>query len=216
MTSYTSDCSTLYGPSASNPYTGTVTGTVTDTLPCDECEMTSSTPGIWTTYTTVYMETCSSGLAEKTYTITESCTGENQSRPSSYVPSGFTVTTVECEPCEHKTVTLPTPCTEGSAPTPTAPGGAPSSPAPAPATTAPPPAGPTGPPTPSAPAAAPPASGPKTYVGMNTTTTTAVCAGCGESSNETSAPIQYAKASATSLSMIMALVAIVAGLFMVL
>lgn len=222
VTSYTSDCSTLYGPSASSgSYTATTTGTVTDTLPCDECEMTSSNPGIWTTYTTVYQETCSSGLAEKTYTITESCSEENQPRPSTYVPTGFTVTTVECEPCEHKTVTLTTPCeTESATSTPTPAGGAPTSPAPAPATTAPPPAGPTGgspppansalTPAPSAPAPA----GPPAYVGIITSTT--ACNGCGEGSNGTSAPIQYAKASTTDLNSIMTLIALVAGLFMAL
>ncbi|KAI4149944.1 MAG: hypothetical protein LQ340_004357 [Diploschistes diacapsis] len=234
VTEYTNDCSTLSGSElGAGSYSGTVVNTLTDTLPCSECEQeqTTSQPGIWTTYTTAYVETCSTGETMKTYTITESCSEENQPRPSSYVPSGFTVTTVSCDVCEHPTVTLTTPCEETETPkgTPAAAPSTPSAAPAAPATTAPPQAGPTAPAAPlaaspaapasappsaeSASAAAPPASAPAPsahgYVAVNTSTV--VCPDCAP--NATSSPIAIAKASTSSLSCVMvAMWAVVAGL----
>ena len=77
VTEYTSDCSTG-GPGGLGGYGGrggpggTVTGTITSDLPCDECEHKT---GIWTTYTTAYLNTCSTGETSATYTVTESCSG---------------------------------------------------------------------------------------------------------------------------------------------
>ena len=117
VTVYATDCST-----SASSCTGTLTDTITDTLPCEECEMSATeAPGILTTYTTVYVETCSTGLATKTYTITESCSTLGQSRPSTYIPSGFTVTTVSCSVCEQSNVVITTPCETSTTlgPTPT-------------------------------------------------------------------------------------------------
>ena len=206
VTEYTNDCSTLSGANFTGiSYTGTTTSALTNTLPCNECaETTTSTPGIWTTYTTAYINTCSTGLTTKTYTITESCTSSNQPRPSSYVPSGFTVTTVKCSACEQPTVTLTTPCEATTAPstpknTPAAPG-----------TTAP-PAPPPPPPPPHGPGyvavnastlkSAPPAPAPAPTPAPNVPAPgapapSAGCHGCG--TNSTSPPIHIARASSIS------------------
>ncbi|MCJ1325318.1 hypothetical protein MMC10_001981 [Thelotrema lepadinum] len=235
VTEYTDDCSTWSGSGWTGiSYTGTEVDTVTDTLGCDECEhKTTSKPGIWTTYTTAYVETCSTGETSKTYTITESCSEENQPRPSSYVPSGFTVTTVTCDACEHPTVTLTTPCeqaTEGTKPAPTPAPSAPATTPAAPATTAPPAPGPTTAPAalpstapaPSAPAgkappsppAGTPAAHPPNYVAMNTSTV--VCHNC--KANTTSPPIHIAAASSMTsfTSFVVAMWATIASLFIAL
>jgi hypothetical protein len=185
ITEYFDDCSTRIGYHNSS-YTATVTGTITDTLPCDECKHTS---GIWTTYTTQYVEICPTGLTEKVYTITESCTEENQPRPSTYIPSGFVVTTVACDVCEHPTVTLTTPCSTATVTSLT------NSIAPLPPVTT-----------------AAPTAAPTTVIQINSTHECETCA-----ENSTTAPIQFAKASITSLStFIVGLVAIAAGLFVTL
>ena len=232
VTEYTDDCSTWSGSGWTGiSYTGTEVDTVTDTLSCDECEhKTTSKPGIWTTYTTAYVEICSTGETTKTYTITESCSEENKPRPSSYVPSGFTVTTVTCDMCEHPTVTLTTPCEESTKPAP-----APATTPAAPATTAPPAPGPTtapasppttapapAPPAPSAPSshappsppASTPAAHPPNYVAMNTSTV--VCHNC--KANSTSPPIHIAGASSMSsfTSFVVAMWATTASLFIAL
>ena len=124
--SYYDDCSTeAGGPS-------TETGTIVKTY-CSECEEASAASfesafraagGVVTTYTTVYSQFCPTGLEEKTYTVTESCTESTHGlpRPTGYVPQGFTVTTATCHVCGPKPVvaTLTTPT-----PAPTAPAAAP-------------------------------------------------------------------------------------------
>ncbi|MCJ1471812.1 hypothetical protein MMC13_000453 [Lambiella insularis] len=156
VTEYYDDCSTSVGPE----YSATVTGTIVSTY-CPKCteSMISSalslspsgpptvpsagpSPGILTTYTTVFSQFCSTGgLEPVTYTVTESCSSLGASRGPTYVPQGFVVTTVECHVCENGptvTITTPiaTPSTAASAPAPyvpppvsTAPAAAPGSPA---------------------------------------------------------------------------------------
>jgi len=115
VTEYYDDCSTL--PEV------TVTGTITD-LYCDICTGVPTITGAAelgggtvTTYTTVYSQTCSTGgFTDVTYTVTESCSsGLPESRAASYVPSGFTTTTVPCG-CEESTaVVLTVPVTAAGA-----------------------------------------------------------------------------------------------------
>ena len=85
--------------------------------------------GVLTTYTTVYSQTCSTGLEEVTYTVTESCSNSGQPREASYVPQGFMVTIVSCTVCGEKPLvaTLTTPAPLAATP------GAGSGPNPAPA-----------------------------------------------------------------------------------
>jgi len=181
VTEYYSDCSTLPVSGASDgdcsteaSYTGTVTDIVTDTLPCHECE--ESTKGVYTTYTTVYEEICSTGLAPKTYTITEQCSETEKLRPTTYVPSGFTVTEVECTVCEKPTVVITTPCD-----TPTPAPVTPTPVAPTPVT-----------PTPVAPTPAVPTPAvPTVIVPMNSTT---ACTTCGPN-----APIVIGQAATTAI-----------------
>lgn len=73
-----------------------------------------------TVYETVYPQTCSTGMADVTYMITEACPCE-ATRASDYVPSGFsttvaTVLTKTCDTCEESetTITLTTPCSTGA------------------------------------------------------------------------------------------------------
>lgn len=68
----------------------------------------STTVDALTTYTTVYEETCSTGLAPVTYTITEPCSETSRNRPTNHIPKGFVVTTIACAPCQAS-VTLTTP-----------------------------------------------------------------------------------------------------------
>ena len=95
------------------------TATVTSTY-CHVCEEEASSSfiaagGTYTTYTTTYSEFCSTGLQDKTYTVTESCSSPHPtaSREASYVPQGFTVTTATCHVCGPTpvvaTLTTPTP-----------------------------------------------------------------------------------------------------------
>lgn len=109
--SYYDDCSTTSGQ-------GNVTDTITSTH-CSECTgmASSSAGGSSTTYTTVYKEFCSTGLQDKTYTVTESCSSPHPasaaSREAGYVPQGFAVTTATCHVCGPMpvvaTLTTPTP-----------------------------------------------------------------------------------------------------------
>ena len=127
--SYYDDCVT-----ESSAQTNTIIKTA-----CHECEEASSASaasafrqagGVMTTYTTVFSEFCPTGVAEKTYTVTESCSESvhGQPRPSDHVPQGFTVTTATCHVCGPNPVvaTLTTPT-----PAPTAPAPAPAGPTPA-------------------------------------------------------------------------------------
>lgn len=56
--------------------------------------------GSLTTYTTSYSRVCPTGLEEATYTVTEPCPSTGLARESSYIPQGFTVSTVPCSVCE--------------------------------------------------------------------------------------------------------------------
>ncbi|MCJ1400601.1 hypothetical protein MMC11_003807 [Xylographa trunciseda] len=117
MYEYYNDCPTNTGPE----YSATVTGTIVSTY-CPKCEMPETTSaGILTVYTTEYSQLCPTGLEPVTYTVTESCSSTGASREATYVPQGFTVTTVQCTVCENSpmvTITTPiaTPSTGASAP----------------------------------------------------------------------------------------------------
>ena len=207
----------------------TSTGTITSTI-CDECmhtEVPSESGGPLTTYMTVYQEWCPTGLAEKTYTVTESCKSPGMPRPTDHVPQGFSVVTEKCPICESAmTAVLTTPVAKAtSAPwatsTPTSgisPSAAPSA---APATTAGPsvpaesPAASEGMPS-SAPAGpAPPAPGvhaPQGYIAPNGTA--GMCETCGQSNSTLSPPIKAAKASYMSMNILVAAAAVfIAALF---
>ena len=62
--------------------------------------MSSFPGGSLTTYTTSYSRVCPTGLEEATYTVTEPCPSTGLARDSSYMPQGFTVSTVPCSICE--------------------------------------------------------------------------------------------------------------------
>ena len=84
---------------------GIVTATDTQTYcpPCEAAGMTTFPGGSLTTYTTVFSTVCPTGtphLEGVTYTVTEPCPSTGLDRGSSYVPQGFTVTTVPCSVCE--------------------------------------------------------------------------------------------------------------------
>lgn len=91
---YYNTCSTTAG--------GTVTATDIQTYcpPCEAAGMTTFAGGLFTTYQTVYSKVCPTGLEEATYTVTEPCPSTGLAREPSYVPQGFTVTTVPCSVCE--------------------------------------------------------------------------------------------------------------------
>ncbi|MCJ1306448.1 hypothetical protein MMC25_000090 [Agyrium rufum] len=98
---FSSSCVSEVGPL----YSETITGTIYQTY-CPECEMGESsapapTPGILTTYTTEFVAYCpeSSALTTNTYTITEPCPAGASALPTDHVPSGFTVTTIDCPIC---------------------------------------------------------------------------------------------------------------------
>ncbi|MCJ1430102.1 hypothetical protein MMC29_008017, partial [Sticta canariensis] len=128
-----------YDACTDTDYESTVTNTIIQTY-CPDCEEgqrgSYGKSGILTTYQTVYSQFCSTGLEEKTFTVTESCSSTNQPRPTGYVPQGFTVTTAICTVCGSTPVTAvlttpvpaaPTPGAGGS-PGPTPPAGAPPAP----------------------------------------------------------------------------------------
>ena len=96
VTEYYDDCSTI--------------STITDTS-IYTYGGSNSEKKLLTTYTTVYPDTCSTGLEEKTYTITEPCTNPGEGRAASHLPYGFTETTVTCNVCGPTPViaTLTTP-----------------------------------------------------------------------------------------------------------
>ncbi|MCJ1319182.1 Mucin-5B [Xylographa vitiligo] len=117
MFEYYDDCPSSTGAE----YSATVTGTIISTY-CPKCEMPeSSSAGILTVYTTEYSQLCPTGLEPVTYTVTESCSSTGASREATYVPQGFTVTTVQCSVCENMpmvTITTPiaTPSTGATSP----------------------------------------------------------------------------------------------------
>ncbi|KAL9614277.1 MAG: hypothetical protein Q9167_001233 [Letrouitia subvulpina] len=155
---YYNDCSTITSGVA------TVTGTAPAGGP--------PAGGFLTTYVTEYLETCSTGLQTKTYTVTEPCSNPGAPRPSDYIPQAFTVTTVTCHVCAETplvaTLTTPAPVAPSPAPGGSSSGTAPAGPTPASgspsaggAPAAPPPAGgaPANPPAAGGAPASPPAAG---------------------------------------------------------
>ena len=85
--------------------TGIVTAptTVTWCPPCEAAHMTTFPGGSLTTYTTTFKQVCptdAARLEDATYTVTEPCPSTGLARGPSYVPQGFTVTTVSCSACE--------------------------------------------------------------------------------------------------------------------
>ncbi|KAL9124917.1 MAG: hypothetical protein Q9175_008162, partial [Cornicularia normoerica] len=93
-TEYYSTCSLTAG--------GIVTATNIETYcpPCEAAGMTTFAGGSLTTYVTKYSQACPTGLEEATYTVTEPCPSTGLARGPSYIPQGFTVSTVSCSVCE--------------------------------------------------------------------------------------------------------------------
>ena len=136
--------------------TGIVTAptTVTWCPPCEAASMTSFPGASITVYTTTFKQVCptdAARLEDATYTVTEPCPSTGLARGPSYLPQGFTVTTVSCSACEagksQYAQTTPGPALASYLATPAA---APATPTPAPAPAAAPAGGAGG-----APAAAP-------------------------------------------------------------
>jgi hypothetical protein len=109
--------------------TDTITSTVVQTT-CPLCTNPPSGSMVHSTvYTTVYQTLCSTGLADQTYTITETCTGVTPTWPSSmgptYMPPGFTQTVTVCTVCNSQaspttiTMTVCTACGGNGGSTPT-------------------------------------------------------------------------------------------------
>lgn len=81
----------------------TDTNTVTWCPPCEAAGMTSFPGNSLTTYVTTYQQVCptdAARLEDATYTVTEPCPSTGLARGPSYIPQGFTVSTVSCSACE--------------------------------------------------------------------------------------------------------------------
>ena len=118
VTEYYDDCTeTPSGTEA--PLAGTPTGystvTATDTITfcpiCADIGMSTFPGGSYTTYKTVLQASCpTGGLEDHTYTITEPCPSSGLDREAStYMPQGFTTTTVPCGCAENTPVAITTP-----------------------------------------------------------------------------------------------------------
>lgn len=118
--------------------------------------MTNYPGGALTTYTTVYKAECSTGIEDKTYTITEPC--PSAGFENDHTPQGFVVTTAPCGCPENTPVAITTPGPAYVAAAKNAPAAAPAAPTPGSAPAGAPPAAPAA----GAPAGAPagPAAGP--------------------------------------------------------
>ena len=130
---------TQYYNTCSTTASGIVTdlSTVTWCPPCEAAQMTTFAGGSLTTYTTTYKQVCptdAARLEDATYTVTEPCPSTGLARGPSYIPQGFTVTTVSCSACEagksQYAQTTPVPKLASALVTPAA---APAAPTPAPA-----------------------------------------------------------------------------------
>ena len=130
---------TQYYNTCSTTATGIVTdlSTVTWCPPCEAAQMTTFPGGSLTTYTTTFKQVCptdAARLEDATYTVTEPCPSTGLARGPSYIPQGFTVTTVSCSACEagksQYAQTTPVPKLASALATPAA---APAAPTPAPA-----------------------------------------------------------------------------------
>ncbi|CAD6579177.1 MAG: hypothetical protein ASARMPRED_008983 [Alectoria sarmentosa] len=99
---YSTSTTTQYYNTCSVTAAGIVTATdvMTYCPPCEAAGMSSFPGGSLTTYTTSYSRVCPTGLEEATYTVTEPCPSTGLARDSSYMPQGFTVSTVPCSICE--------------------------------------------------------------------------------------------------------------------
>jgi len=203
-TEYFNDC-TEY-PSGSSEIT--VTDQTTKTY-CPECTgMTGASglgatpPTYTTTYETVYSIFCPTGQTATTYTVTESCSSTGVTRPSSYIPQDFTVTTSVCTMCPGPgpvTATLTVPKASTSATALTATDTSPSQPAGASVVASSASALPAAPAPPSAAAAA--SSSPMSkYVPAATGSSSPAPAAPVDTSNST-APITPFEGGATSMSM---------------
>ena len=165
--------STLYYNTCTSTAPGTVTelSTLTYCPPCEAAGMTTFAGGSLTTYTTVFKQVCptdAARLEDATYTVTEPCPSTGLARGASYIPQGFTVSTVSCSACaagkSQYAQTTPVPALASALAAPAAEGGNAAPPAPAGAPASPPPAGAASPANaenaaaaPAAPGAAPPA-----------------------------------------------------------
>lgn len=120
----------VYESCTDTTYQGSGMNTVTSTITETYCPLCTDMPnhgmdgavasGHTTVYTTVWQELCSTGLRDKTWTVTESCTDDvpTWSSGPDYVPQGYTTTVTVCTVCGKKPtpVTLTVPCTDSPAP----------------------------------------------------------------------------------------------------
>ena len=116
---YCSECASMtQGVSTSQPSSDASLTTTSGMSAETDTISNRHSSGIMTTYTTIYSQTCSTGLEKVTYTVTESCSIPNQVRDTTYVPQGFTVTTVSCTVCGQTpliaTLTTPAPLKSSS------------------------------------------------------------------------------------------------------
>lgn len=109
-TVYYDDCTETSGTATSYP-TVTATDVITYCPICEDMGMPTFAGGSYTKYTTSYTESCpTGGLQEKTYTITEPCPSSGLDREAStYMPQGFTTTTIPCGCKENTPVPITTP-----------------------------------------------------------------------------------------------------------
>ena len=98
---YSTSTMTQYYNTCSLTAAGIVTATdvMTYCPPCEAAGMSSFPGGSLTTYMTAFSRVCPTGLEEATYTVTEPCPSTGLARDSSYMPQGFTVSTVPCSVC---------------------------------------------------------------------------------------------------------------------
>ena len=99
QTSYSTMTTTEFYDScitSTGPGTVTATNTITYCPVCEAAGMNMFPGGSITTYVTVYDATCSTGIEDKTYTITEPCPSNGLDRSAGYIPQGFITTTAPC------------------------------------------------------------------------------------------------------------------------
>lgn len=129
-TIYYDECTTAPPPVPSSATLITKTDTTTTTYCplCTDHSTASRVAQYTTTYETVLFALCSASgstsIAPTTYTVTEPCTNTGTAYPSTYVPSGFTVTRTVCTVCGTApitaTLTMPTSCISPSSTAPNA------------------------------------------------------------------------------------------------
>jgi len=129
-TIYYDECTTAPPPVPTGATLITKTDTTTTTYCplCTDSSAASRAAQYTTTYETALSAFCSTGgssrLALTTYTVTEPCSNTGTAYPSTYVPSGFTVTRTVCTVCGTApvtaTLTMPTSCISPSSTAPNA------------------------------------------------------------------------------------------------